>query len=90
MNIPNHAKEIADLIKKYNDQDLHERIVKLREEIVQLREDNLSLREDAKALNDANDISSRLRRDGNRDFLDEDIEKEGHRGSLVGMLTESL
>ncbi len=34
MGVVDHAKEIADLIKKYNDQDLYERIVALREEIL--------------------------------------------------------
>lgn len=76
MSILDHAKEIAELVKKYNDQDLYERIVELREEILQLREDNLTLREQVKLLKEANDITSRLCRDGNCYYLDDDREKE--------------
>jgi hypothetical protein len=76
MSIIDHAKEIADLIKKYNDQDLYERIVGLREEILALREENLTLREEVKAGKVAADVSSRLRRDGNCYFFDDDKSKE--------------
>jgi hypothetical protein len=76
MSILDHAKEIAELVKKYNDVDLYERIVQLREEILQLRQDNLGLREQVKSLNEASDITSRLRRDGNCYFLDDDKEKQ--------------
>jgi hypothetical protein len=75
-NIIEHAKEIAELIKKYNDQDLYRRIVELREEILQLREDNLTLRDEVTSYKRTADISSRLRRDGNRYFLDDDQEKK--------------
>ena len=75
MNILDHAKEIAELVKKYNDQDLYQRIVELREEILQLREDNLRLREETKSLQEANDVGKRLKRDGNRYYLDDDSEK---------------
>ncbi len=76
MSILDHAKEIAELVKKYNDQDLYERIVGLREEILQLREENLELREQVKSLKEASDITTRLRRDGNSYFLDDDKNKE--------------
>jgi hypothetical protein len=75
MSILDHAKEIAELVKKYNDQDLYERIVELREEILQLREDNLGLREQVKTLKEASDITTRLHREGNCYFLDDDKEK---------------
>ena len=75
MSILDHAKEIAELVKKYNDQDLYERIVGLREEILQLRDDNLGLHEQIKSLKEANDITARLRREGNCYFLDDDKEK---------------
>jgi hypothetical protein len=76
MNIVDHAKEIAELIKKYNDQDLYQRILELREEILWLREENLALHKDLKSLKEASDISARLRREGNCYFLDDDKEKE--------------
>ena len=76
MNILDHAKEIAELVKKYNDQDLYERIVKLQEEILQLREDNLGLREQVKALKETADVSTRLHRVGNQYFLDDDTNRE--------------
>ena len=72
MNIIDHAKELADLIKKYNDQDLYERIVTLREEILTLREENLSLKEEVKRFQATTDISGRLIREGNCYFLNDD------------------
>lgn len=46
MSILENAKEVADLIKKYNDQELYEKIVSLREEILELRTENLTLKQD--------------------------------------------
>lgn len=46
MNILDNAKDIAELIKKYNDQELYQRIVDLRDEIFSLKSENLSLKED--------------------------------------------
>jgi hypothetical protein len=74
MGMVDHAKEIAELIKKYNDQDLYERIVALREEILELREHNIHLRERVKALEYAEDVGGRLVRDGNC-YLFKDDEK---------------
>lgn len=65
MSIIENAKEIADLIKKYNDQDLYERIIALREEILSLREENLSLKEKIKALEASTDIQHKITRKGN-------------------------
>ena len=45
MSIIDHAKEVAELIKKYDNQELYERIVLFREEILELREDNLRMKE---------------------------------------------
>jgi hypothetical protein len=45
MGVIENAKEIGELIKKYNDQDLDEKIVELREQIIFLREENIALRE---------------------------------------------
>jgi len=39
MNIVDNAKEIAKLVKKYNDQELYEKIADLRDQILELRED---------------------------------------------------
>ena len=76
MSIIDHAKEIADLIKKYNDQDLYERIVTLREEILALREENLSLKEEVKRLQSNADISDRLIRKGNCYYFKDDEKGE--------------
>ena len=76
MSIIDHAKELADLIKKYNDQDLYERIVTLREEILTLREENLSLKEEIKRLQATADIADRLIREGNCYFFKDDEKRE--------------
>lgn len=60
MSIVDHAKEIADLVKKYNDQDLYEKIITLREEILTLRQDNLELREERRARREADDVAHQL------------------------------
>lgn len=65
MNILENAKELAVLIKKYNDQDLYQRIVDLRDEIFSLREENLALKEQVRAFEEAADISSELTRKEN-------------------------
>ena len=76
MSIVGHAKEIADLVKKYNDQDLYERIVTLREEILALREENLSLKGETKRLQTNADIADRLIREGNCYYFKDDEKKE--------------
>lgn len=50
-NIIENAKEIASLIKKYNDQELYEKIVDLREQILELRNENLTLKQELNELN---------------------------------------
>jgi F420-0:gamma-glutamyl ligase len=72
MSIIDHAKELADLIKKYNDQDLYERIVTLREEILSLREENLTLKDKVKKLEVAKEIANKLVRDGNCYYMIDD------------------
>ena len=74
LNIIDHAKELAELIKKYNDQDLYERIVSLREEILGLKEDNLSMKEQLKTLGETQTIQSKLLRKGNYYVLEDDPE----------------
>ncbi|MCK5226149.1 MAG: hypothetical protein KAQ89_05480 [Planctomycetes bacterium] len=76
MNIIEHAKEVADLIKKYNDQYLYERIVTLREEILEIREENIQLKQEVKAMKETQDIGSKLIRKGNRYFFKDDVEED--------------
>jgi hypothetical protein len=76
MGIIEHAKEVADLIKKYNDQDLYERIVTLREEILELREENIQLKQEVKALKETQDIENKLIRKGNCYFFKDDEKQE--------------
>lgn len=68
MSIVDHAKEIAELIRKYNDQELYQKIVDLRDEIFELREDNLTLREKLREIEQAEDVSEQLLREGNAYF----------------------
>jgi len=76
MGILDNAKEVADLVKKYNDLDFYQKIVDIRDEIFQLREENLALRQRVKELEDSEDISSRLRRAGNVYKLKESDDSE--------------
>jgi len=73
MGIIDNAKEIAELVKKYNDQELYQKLVSLREEILSLREDNLQLREAVTQLESSSVIAAEIKRDGNAYY----IEKEG-------------
>lgn len=78
MAIVEHAKEIADLIRKYNDLELYQKIVDLRDEIFSLREENIALRAKVKELETVEDIAPRLSRDGNVYYLSEpDGSKKG-------------
>ena len=76
MGMIEYAKELGELIKKYNDQELYERIVKLREYLLELREENVALKEKIGEMERANDISKRIKRDFNCYFLEEDVEKQ--------------
>ena len=73
MGIVDNAIEIVELVKKYNDQELYQKLVSLREEILSLREDNLQLRECVNQLESSSKISADLVRDGNAYY----INKEG-------------
>ena len=75
MSIIDNARVIAELVKKYNDQDLYERIVDLREEILGLREENLELKEESRRLKDTQALSAKLIRDGNCYYRDADTER---------------
>jgi len=65
MGILDNAKEVANLIKKYNDQDLYQKIINLRDEIFNLREEKQQLKERVNELERAEDIGSKLERRGN-------------------------
>jgi hypothetical protein len=60
MGIIDNVKDIAELIKKYNDADLYQKIVDLRDEIFELREDNLKLKEKIKALKEEKEINEKM------------------------------
>ncbi|MBN2581400.1 MAG: hypothetical protein JXB10_20635 [Pirellulales bacterium] len=76
MGIIEHARDIAELIKKYNDQDLYERIVELREEILRLREENIELNKTVKQLTYAASTQEELIREGNCYYRKDDIKHE--------------
>lgn len=76
MSIIDNARDLAELIKKYNDQDLYQRIVTLREEILELREENIALKEEATRLKNAQTIAAKLIRKGNRYFMEDDQKEE--------------
>jgi len=59
-NIIENAKEIASLIKKYNDQELYEKIVDLREQILELRNENLTLKQELNELKQSASIEDSL------------------------------
>jgi hypothetical protein len=76
MGIIEHARDIAELVKKYNDQELYERIVNLREEILELREDNIRLHEEIKILTHAAAVRDEIVRDGNCYYRKNDASRE--------------
>jgi hypothetical protein len=76
MDILERVKDIAGLVKKYNDQELYQHIVDLREQILGLREENLQLRERNNALETTANIQEELVRDGNLYFRKDDPKKE--------------
>jgi len=65
MGILDNAKEVANLIKKYNDQDLYQKIIDLRDEIFNIREENQQLKERVNELERAEDISAKLEKRDN-------------------------
>lgn len=78
MGIMENAKEVADLIKKYNDLDLYQKILDLRDEILQLREENITLKEELRQLKIADEIKAKIYRKGNCYYVkNEDGEDSG-------------
>lgn len=76
MGIIDNAKNIAELIKKYNDHELYEKIVSLREEILLIREENIELKEKLKSIEKSIELNDELIKDGNRYFKISDSEKK--------------
>lgn len=60
MGIIDRAKDVAELIKKYNDVELYSKIIDLRDEIFELKEDNLKLKEKIKALEEEKKINGKM------------------------------
>jgi len=77
MGIIENAKDIAQLIKKYNDADLYQKIVDLRDEIFELREENLGLKEKIKNLEKDQYIQSQLTWEPPYYFLKKEEKKDG-------------
>jgi len=71
-----NVKEVSELIKKYNDQDLYERIVELREQILSLREENLQIKEEISNLKKASAIEDEIIKYGNCYFKKTDEKRE--------------
>lgn len=65
MGVLENVKEVSELIKKYNDQDLYEKIVELREQILSLREENLLLKEKLNHLKKASEVEEDIIKYGN-------------------------
>jgi hypothetical protein len=76
LDIVQQAKDIAEMVRKYQDQDLYERIIALREDILGLREDNLRLKEENKTLSDAANIQHELMRVGNEYYRKDDTQRK--------------
>ena len=60
MGIIDNVKDIAELVKKYNNLELSQKIIDLRDEIFELKEDNLKLKEKIKALEEEKKISEKM------------------------------
>ena len=76
MSIVDNVKDLSELVKKYNDQDLYERIISLREEILTLREENLELHEKINKLESASELEAELYKKGNCYYKKSDTAKE--------------
>jgi len=60
MGIIENAKDIAELIKKYNNTELYQKILDLRDEILKLREDNIKLKEKVKSLDKEKKVNKKM------------------------------
>jgi hypothetical protein len=60
MGIIDNVKDIAELIKKYDNVELYQKIIDLRDEIFELKEDNLKLKEKIKSLEEEKKINEKM------------------------------
>ena len=60
MGIIDNVKDISELVKKYNNLELSQKIIDLRDEIFELKEDNLKLKEKIKALEAEKKINEKM------------------------------
>ena len=96
MSIIDNAKEIALLIKKYNDQDLYQKIVDLRDEIFALKEENMKLKSEIAESLRKKDIGDSLVRVGNCYYKKDDNEHKqpfcmacfDYDGKLVNLIAQ--
>lgn len=65
MGIVENTKEVVELIRKLDHQELYEKIVDLRDDIFTLREENLGLRERIRELEATEEIEDDLVKEGN-------------------------
>ena len=72
MNIISNAKEIADLVKKLDDEGLYKKMVKLEGEILELANENRKLRGQNQDLKEALEIREKLKFNPPFYFLPED------------------
>lgn len=77
MGILDNAKDVAELIKKYNDQELYQKIIDLRDEIFSLKEENLAQKERIKILEDELSIKNNLIYDKPYYWLKDSDSKDG-------------
>lgn len=60
MGIVENAKEVADLIQKYNDIELNRKIIELEGQIIELTRENLTLTQKVDELNKALNVSKAM------------------------------
>ena len=77
MSIIDHAKEISELVKKYNDIDLLRKISDLSYEIFDLRDENLKLKQELAEFEQGTDLQSKIEKRGNQIYLRQQGGPEG-------------
>ena len=65
MSIVDRAKDISELVKKYNDIELIRKISDLSNEIFELREENLRIKQELSTLKEGAELQSKIRKRGN-------------------------
>jgi hypothetical protein len=77
MGIIDNIKDIAELIKKYNNVELNQKIVDLYGEIFELKEDNLKSKEKIKFLEKEKEINEKIVFESPFYWLKDDEKKDG-------------